>query len=371
MMSRSIAGSILILSLAGFFQNPKNDSISPSIDQREFRALFNSLSEPEGYFDSDNFISNERSYLKILPELKQLVTNGSAYIGVGPDQNYSYIAAVRPQLAFIIDIRRQNALQHFYLKALFQLSDSRALYLQKLFGRQFRLSGQEANQNISDLLHLIDSSRSDADFEKKTTTEAINVIRSWDSGLTEEDYASIQRAARAFIDSGPDLKFNTLNRAPREYYPSYRQLMEETDSQGRQCNYLASENTFQYVKKLHRENRIVPIVGDLAGTHAVIKIGEELRHRGLVLACFYVSNVEFYLFGSERWNEYTKNLARIPRDPNACLVRTYAKAGQQYLSIPDYYMGVIIQSLQSFLNDESAGRNKNYRDLVSRGLVVR
>ncbi len=369
-MGRSVAGFILILSFTGIFQNPGTDSIPFSIDQRQFRFLFNGLSEPEGYFDSDNFISNERSYLKILPDLKQLVTQGGVYIGVGPDQNYSYIAAVRPQLAFILDIRRQNALQHLYLKSLFQLSDSRSMYAERLFGRQFKAPDKSASQKISDLLHRIDQSPSDASFEKKTIAEAIQTIRSWDAGLNEADYAAIQRIARAFIDNGPDLKFTTLNRAPRDYYPSYRQLLEETDSEGMQSSYLADESAFQYIKKLHRENRIVPVVGDLAGTQAMLKIGVELRQRGLALDCFYVSNVEFYLFGSERWKAYTKNLARLPREPNACLVRSYARARQQYTAIPDYYMGAIVQSVQSFLDDESAGLNRNYRDLVSRGLVI-
>ena len=50
---------------------------------------------------------------------------GGAYIGVGPDQNFSYIAQVRPDIAFIVDIRRDNLLLHLLFKALFSLSDTR------------------------------------------------------------------------------------------------------------------------------------------------------------------------------------------------------------------------------------------------------
>ena len=88
-----------------------------------FAATIARLSEPGGYFDSDNLISNEKSYLQVVPALREAGSNGGAYVGVGPDQNFSYIAQVRPSIAFIIDIRRDNLLLHLLFKALFQLSD--------------------------------------------------------------------------------------------------------------------------------------------------------------------------------------------------------------------------------------------------------
>src|SRR5947209_4600108 len=83
-----------------------------------FAALSARLSEPGGYFDTDNLISNESSYLHALDALRQAGTEGGAYLGVGPDQNLSYIAALRPHVAFIIDIRRDNLLEHLLYKAL-------------------------------------------------------------------------------------------------------------------------------------------------------------------------------------------------------------------------------------------------------------
>jgi hypothetical protein len=47
------------------------------------------LSEAPGYFDTDNLISNERSYLDVIPALKARGVHGGGYIGVGPDQNFS------------------------------------------------------------------------------------------------------------------------------------------------------------------------------------------------------------------------------------------------------------------------------------------
>ena len=86
---------------------------------QSFAALSEQLSEPNGDFDTDNLISNESSYLHVMPALEQGGVTGGAYIGVGPDQNFSYIARIRPASAFIIDIRRDNLLLHLLFKALF------------------------------------------------------------------------------------------------------------------------------------------------------------------------------------------------------------------------------------------------------------
>src|SRR5438552_950820 len=81
-----------------------------------FAALSEQLSEPNGDFDTDNLISNESSYLHVIPALEQGGVTGGVYIGVGPDQNFSYIARIRPASAFIIDIRRDNLLLDLLLE---------------------------------------------------------------------------------------------------------------------------------------------------------------------------------------------------------------------------------------------------------------
>ncbi len=103
--------------------------------QSSFAAEVAALSEPAGYFDTDNLISNERSYLDVVPDLKKRGVRGGAYVGVGPDQNFSYIAAIRPDVAFIVDVRRDNLLLHLLFKSLFTLARTRVEYLALLLGR--------------------------------------------------------------------------------------------------------------------------------------------------------------------------------------------------------------------------------------------
>ena len=100
-------------------------ALSPTPADSAFARLVQRLSEPGGYFDSDNLISNETSYLHVLDGMRRLKVQGGAYIGVGPDQNFSYIARIRPTTAYIIDIRRDNLLLHLLFKALFARSTTR------------------------------------------------------------------------------------------------------------------------------------------------------------------------------------------------------------------------------------------------------
>jgi hypothetical protein len=369
MYARILVNFGLAITLSGALCAPRPISVPEySLSVREFVQLIRDLSEPEGYFDSDNFVSNERAYLKILPELHRQGVSGGAYIGVGPDQNYSYIAHVKPQIAFIMDIRRQNALQHLYFKALFQLSSGRLQYLERLFGKHIDTSTRiPQRDSIADLLHLIDASPLDKKFAEKKQVEAIQVIQSWKPGLSGADYESIRFITQAFMANGPDLKFASFNRPPRSQYPSYRQLLEETDSEGVQSSYLASEENFLFIKKMHHQNRIVPIVGDLAGSYALLRAGDELRRRNIKITCFYVSNVEFYLFGGQRWNDYIRNLSGLPREINACLIRSFARSGLTVTTqVPGYYMGTLLQPIEELLSDQKAGKNTNYWNLIPR-----
>src|SRR5262245_8933591 len=109
-------------------------SLERSLAKEQFAQMVEKFSEPNGYFDSDNLISNEASYLHVMGKLRQMKVSGGAYIGVGPDQSFSYIAQIRPAIAFITDIRRDNLLQHLLFKSLFSLSRNRLEYLCLLFG---------------------------------------------------------------------------------------------------------------------------------------------------------------------------------------------------------------------------------------------
>ena len=111
----------------------RESTIPERLDDSTFWAMVNDMSEPGGYFHSDNFVSNELGFQYVLDEMLATVGSNGVYVGVGPDQNFTYVAALRPQIAFIVDIRRQNMLQHLMYKALIEMSSDRAEFLALLF----------------------------------------------------------------------------------------------------------------------------------------------------------------------------------------------------------------------------------------------
>src|SRR6185295_6822388 len=132
MRSRVLAGLGAVV-LAAALATAQPASRTPLSDA-DFHALVTGLSEPGGTFLTDNLLSNEIAFQDVLPELQRRPVQG-AYIGVGPEQNLSYIAALEPPIAFILDLQRGNLRLHLLYKALIELSKSRADFLSKMFCR--------------------------------------------------------------------------------------------------------------------------------------------------------------------------------------------------------------------------------------------
>src|SRR5215470_2850269 len=94
----------LLYVLAGGITVHASD-LPTSLTDQEFWRMVTEFSESGGTFQPE-FMSNEDSALFIIPALKQTTRPGGVYIGVGPEQNFTYIAAIHPRMAFLVDIRR-------------------------------------------------------------------------------------------------------------------------------------------------------------------------------------------------------------------------------------------------------------------------
>src|SRR5215813_3313842 len=97
-------------------------ALAPSeLSDKQFWSLSHDSSEEDGFFRSDNLLSNETTFQYIIPDLLKTAKTGRVYMGVGPEQNFTYMAALKPSMAFIIDIRHGNLDVHLMYKALFEL----------------------------------------------------------------------------------------------------------------------------------------------------------------------------------------------------------------------------------------------------------
>ena len=133
-------GASLALTFALSALWPRVEARTPQfpaqLTDKEFWELSELVSETNGEFQSDNFLSNERGYQVAIPELLKRAKPGRVYLGVGPEQNYPYILALKPQIAIIFDVRRGNLHEQLLYKALFEMSENRADFLSRLFSRK-------------------------------------------------------------------------------------------------------------------------------------------------------------------------------------------------------------------------------------------
>ncbi len=334
-------------------------------------GLVRRLSDSGGYFDTDNLISNERGYQQVLVAMERLGVTGGAYIGVGPDQNYTYIARIRPRIAIVVDIRRDNMLQHLLAKALFARASNRAEYLALWTGRPVPADiAAWADRPIAAIVAHIDSTAATpASMDDARQRVREEVTRS-DIPLTPDDIATMSRFHEAFIADGLSLRFTSAGRAPQWYYPTLRELILEHDSEGHQRSYLASESDFQYIKAMHRRNLIVPVTGDLAGSRTLPGIARYLKEIGKPVTALYASNVEDYLIRDGRFPVYVAGVRAMPRDTNAVIIRSYfGRGGMHPESTPEYASTQLLQRLDRFVRDTSVAHVATYWDLVTRDYV--
>jgi len=336
-----------------------------------FASRIEQFSEPGGYFDTDNLISNERSYLHPLDALRQEGVSGGVYIGVGPDQNFSYIAQIRPAIAFIVDIRRDNMLLHLLFKALFVLSEDRADYLSLLFARpppedwrgESRSGWRRAG--IDDLVAYVDANPASERWSESVRARVDASIERFGVPLTRRDFDTVDRFHRRFIAAGLSLKFQSTGRMPRRDYPSYRDLLLETDRGGRQRSFLADEESFQFLKSLQAADLVLPLVGNLAGDRALASIAGFMRGRNERLSAFYTSNVELYLAQDGLLPRFLDNLAGLPHDDRSVIIRSVFRTATPE-TLPGYYSTSLHRSVAALLDDYRQGRIRAYWSLIDR-----
>ena len=288
----------------------RRSTLPAAMSDQAFWSLIESLSEPAGTFNvSDNFVSNEPL---IAENARRLHPAGGVYIGVGPEQNFTYIERLRPDIAFIIDIRLENRNLHLLYKALFELSSDRADFISRLFSRR-RPAGLGSTTSAEEMFRRFDGvPPSDEQFNANLTLVRDRLRATHGFPLAAADLDWIGRVARAFYEDGPEIHFwGSRPVTVDSVRPSYRWLMTAQDYRGQNRSFLSSEDAFRFLKELHSRNLIVPLVGDFGGRHTVQQVGDYVRTHGDVVRAFYGSNVGVYL-NSDQTGIFCGNLASLP-----------------------------------------------------------
>jgi len=349
----TVAAWLWLVPIARGAQTTAAAELPSALSDKELWRLVEDFSEPNGYFQSDNLVGNERPLQYVIPSLVA-AKRGGVYLGVAPDQNFTYIVALQPRMAFIVDIRRGNLLEHLMYKALIELSPSRADFVSRLFSRP-RPEGLDDATPVVDLFKAywpVEGSERLYRENLQAIRDRLTVTHGFP--LSSEDLTGIEAIYQMFFQYGPSLSYSIGGNGRN--MPTYADMQTSTDLNGEARAYLASEANYRFLKTFEEKNLLVPIVGDFAGPKALRAVGAYVAGHGTVIAAFYTSNVEQYLFRNAAASEFYENVATLPIDDRSVFIRS--ASGRN-----------VMDPIGDLLKEFAAGRILGYTDVTGRGTI--
>jgi hypothetical protein len=308
------------------------DTLPSRLTDQEFWQLVEELSEPNGYFRSDNLVSNEIYFQSQLDDLLARSTPHGVYLGVGPEQNFTYITALEPKMVFITDVRRGNLWTHLMYKALFELSEDRAEFVSRLFTKP-RPEGLDETSTATEIINAYwdpSVTTSGTDVYEQNAKDIIDLL------TVTHKLPLVERDRRGIIDSvyynfywfGPSITYSSSSGSGRRNsYANWADLMIATDDAGVERSFLATEENFQFMKDLESRNMLVPVVGNFAGPTALRAVGQYIREHEATVSAMYLSNVEQYLEQDGLWSRFCANVATMPLDDRSTFIRSSQNRG--------------------------------------------
>lgn len=309
---------------AGDARYARDDSLGPLIAR---------LSESPGDFPSENYVTNEASLLDVAAALRNPRLHDRGYVGVGPEQSYTYLAMLEPRVAYIVDIRRGNLLEHMMFRGCFEAGKTRAEFLTALLARRVDAgaagdAGAGADAGFAPLDAAFRAAPPDPVLRDEGIARTKSLLDRLAVAHTSSDDKAIARLHEAFAKHGLGIAYTMLNSGRQ--YPRLGETLSARDPDGKPASFLASEEIYTRVRRLVVENRVIPVVGDFGGKHALRAVAEDMRARGVKLGVFYTSNVEQYLFEQKTYGAFVEGVRAMPRDDESLMVRVWFDAGKPH-----------------------------------------
>jgi hypothetical protein len=330
-ISLMVLGLVVVGASAG---SPQATSSLPArLTDAEFWRIFSEFSEPSGNYPFENFVTNEETIQDVMPVLTKFTKPGGVYLGVGPEQNFTYAAGVKPKIAFIFDIRRQNAIVHLMYKALFEMSPTRADFVSRLFSIK---TPEKLSPTVrpNGLFLAFDGLKADRTYYTENLAAIKSNLAKHGFNLTADDLQKVEYIYDVFFRAGPQIDYTFASDFPQGMAPApnYIQAMTDTDADKKQWSFLANEENYQFIRDMQLRNAFIPIVGDFAGPKAIRKVADYVKQHNATVSAFYVSNVEAYLSGTagaisrsmgspEKLQAFYENAAALPMDRSSLFIR--------------------------------------------------
>jgi hypothetical protein len=303
------------------------ETLPPQLSDSEYWKMINDFSEPAGYYQYNVITSNETSYQYSIPDLMKTPRAGGAYLGVGPEQNFTYIAALQPKIAFVFDIRREMMLEHLMYKSIFEISGNRVEFVANLFSRKAP-APLSPDSSVGTIFQAFERVPDDPMLAERNANLIVDRLKTRHHfTLSAEDERGIRTLYRTFSQEGVRFFGSSF------LSPGYAYLMTVTDGRGKNWSYLASTENYDRIRLMQQQNLIMPLVGDFAGSKAIRAVGQYLKDHAATVHVFYISNVEDYIQARTR---YVGNIASLPTDSSSVLLRWYIGGHTEIDSIADF-----------------------------------
>jgi hypothetical protein len=300
-------------------------------------------------------------------------------MGVAPDQNFTYMIAVKPRIAFIVDIRRGNLLEHLLYKAIFEMSSTRAEFLSTLFSMPAfkNVSDASSPRQLFDAAYMESADQTRFEANTKAVLNVLSVKHGFK--LSPDDESQLTWIYSCFFKYGPDLTYQACESGGGGFggggrgfgrgfgggmmFRSFADLQTQTDAADVNHAYLASEANYKWMKDFESRNLVVPVMGDFMGPKAIRSVGAWVREHGTVVGTFYTSNVEQYLFQTSTWEDFYKNIASLPLDDGSTLIRSVPN-NMVSPKQPGARAASMLTSMKELTKAFSAGQIAGYYDVV-------
>lgn len=334
---------------------------APNISPTEFTKIIRDMSEDNGYFRGESWVTNELTYLDVIESIDKYNIRGGAYIGVAPEQNFTYMAVIKPQIAFLVDIRAQNRMQHLMFKIMFEISETRIEFLSNLFSMPLQsetgIKIPNKDSDINLIVNFLENSKQSRELFNKNLSLMISVLNNkYKFKLTDWERSNIKHVYEHFYTQN----LNMTNGPWRSSYPTLGEIFTDRDKSGRQLNVFNSREKYLFIRKMQLENKVIPITGDYGNNYALSKVAAYLKKHKLTVSAQYVSNAEQYIIRNRsNWNNWVSNIKNMPYNDKTVFIR--------WLNWNYYEQDTKLQYFKTFIKNNESGIHSRYFDLISNG----
>ncbi|HMV47733.1 MAG TPA: hypothetical protein PKD31_08290, partial [Blastocatellia bacterium] len=289
-----------------------------------------------------------------------------------------------------VDIRRQAVIQHLMYKAIFHLSPTRTEFLSRLLSKPLPTESKEppkdapkdnaaapkpaipkADAPIETILAFFDKIPANDQTYAANLAEIKKVIETeFQFPLLAQDKASLDYVYKSFRAEGLEIAFRLDSNWGGDF-PSFRELIVQTDLRGKVGNFLAVPEDYNFVRELHRKNLIIPIVGNFGGKKALAAVGDYLRKNNLMVTAYYLSNVEQYLFDGSSFEGFAANIKKLPLTDKSLFIRAVFNMRYAHpAGLPGHLSTTLLQQMTVFVKDFDQGAYRSYGDVIFKNYIA-